>query len=134
MNGPLYRQDLNSFKCQQPGCNCSEGDLFLHTECKLHGDVALEVGCDHERHLLMIGCRQCQAVLREFALNASGYHLDGGCVWGYEDWDLLSEGHKHTWFPLHLPHEIAYDRSTGEVYVVEDDQQRFRFSIAMRAN
>jgi hypothetical protein len=41
------------------------------------------------------------------------------CIWGYEDWDRLSEGHAYTWLKLCHPDEtdIAYEKTTGEIYV-----------------
>lgn len=133
MKGPLYRQDLNATKCQTPGCNCGDGDIFFHSGCESAGHP-IEIGCDHESHLLLIGCGECRAILKEFALSPGGFHDDGGCVWGYEDWSHLSEGHRHTFIRLRSPCEIAYDRAAGEVYVCEGEVMTYRFSIAMRAN
>jgi hypothetical protein len=41
------------------------------------------------------------------------------CVWGFEDFGRLSEGHQQTWLPLCHPEEtdISYEKATGEVYV-----------------
>jgi hypothetical protein len=76
----------------------------------------------------MIGCAYCQRIHVEIALIRIGMHLhdpamledsEHACIWGYEDWDRMSNGHEQTWIPICHPEEtdIAYEKATGEVYV-----------------
>ncbi len=56
---PLYREDLNPMRCQEPGCTCTE--IELSSRC--HPRAGTVVRYDWAAGTIKVKCAKCEAAI-----------------------------------------------------------------------